>query len=353
MNIRESTRQYEDWLRRQLKGDIVQADIAEKHEKMRESAFTFLRATYWRWAETILDICPDLAVAPAVLGVGDLHLENYGTWRDADGRLVWGINDFDESARMPYALDLLRLATSALIATGKRGASAEAISGYILEGYALGLKAPNAIVLDRDYRWLRELLVVSEKQRAKFWQKILAAPAKRAPADYRSALVAAMPVAGLALKTSRRTAGAGSLGRPRWVGIAEWRGAPVVREAKALVPSAWHRGRDKESAAPRAGKIASGHFRPIDPWFSVKGPIAMRRLSPNNRKVEADGDLTPLLLPDMLRAMGLDVANTHLGCSDCRAAIARDLKRRPRGWLAAHAKKAAAAVSADYAAWRG
>ena len=52
----------------------------------------------------------------AVLAVGDIHLENFGTWRDADGRLVWGVNDFDEAAEMPYVLDLIRLATSALVA---------------------------------------------------------------------------------------------------------------------------------------------------------------------------------------------------------------------------------------------
>ena len=51
-----------------------------------------------------------------MLAVGDIHLENFGTWRDADGRLVWGVNDFDEAAEMPYALDLIRLATSALVA---------------------------------------------------------------------------------------------------------------------------------------------------------------------------------------------------------------------------------------------
>ena len=28
--------------------------------------------------------------------------ENFGTWRDADGRLVWGVNDFDEAAVMPW-----------------------------------------------------------------------------------------------------------------------------------------------------------------------------------------------------------------------------------------------------------
>src|SRR5262245_32368109 len=114
--ICQSVRRYEDWLRRQLAGELVETDLEQKHAKMCASPFAFLRATYWRWAETVLDVCPDLAGAPEVLAVGDIHLENFGTWRDADGRLVWGVNDFDEAAHMPYALDLVRLATSALIA---------------------------------------------------------------------------------------------------------------------------------------------------------------------------------------------------------------------------------------------
>ncbi len=118
-------------------GDVVEADLAEKHKKMKEGAFVFLRATYWRWAETILDICPDLATGPQVLGVGDIHLENYGTWRDADGRLVWGVNDFDEAAEMPYALDLARLATSAILAGGP-SANADDIASAIVKGYSRG-----------------------------------------------------------------------------------------------------------------------------------------------------------------------------------------------------------------------
>src|SRR5258708_9500751 len=82
---------------------------------MRKSPFIFLRATYFRWAKKIGDWCPELMDAPQVLSIGDLHLENFGTWRDADGRLVWGVNDFDEPAVMPYLLDLLRLATSPLL----------------------------------------------------------------------------------------------------------------------------------------------------------------------------------------------------------------------------------------------
>ena len=79
--------------REQLHGDVLEQDIAKKHDKMRESAFVFFRATYWRWAEIIFDVCPDLAGGAQVLAIGDIHIENYGTWRDVDGRLSWGVND--------------------------------------------------------------------------------------------------------------------------------------------------------------------------------------------------------------------------------------------------------------------
>ena len=88
MKIRKSVRAYERWLHVQLKGEAVEKDLDRKHRLMARGAFPFLRATYWRWAETILEVCPKLANAPQVLAVGDIHLENYGMWRDDDGRLV-------------------------------------------------------------------------------------------------------------------------------------------------------------------------------------------------------------------------------------------------------------------------
>src|SRR5882672_10885569 len=191
--IYESARQYEDWLKAQLHGDVVEQDLAKKHDKMRESPFVFLRATYWRWAETIFDVCPDLAGGTQVLAVGDIHLENYGTWRDVDGRLAWGVNDFDEAAEMPYGLDLVRLAASALLGGGKRGLADEEICAAILDGYRQGLQAPRPVVLDRDMQWLRELVVVSEAERAKFWKKMAAVKGKRAPERYLTAIANAMP----------------------------------------------------------------------------------------------------------------------------------------------------------------
>jgi hypothetical protein len=291
-----------------------------------------------------------LAAAPEVLAIGDTHLENFGTWRDVDGRLAWGINDFDEAAPMPYALDLVRLAASALLASGKRHVAAEDICSTILEGYADGLRNPTPIVLDRDYGWLREKVIVTEKARAKFWSKLAQARAKSPPPRYRRALTTAMPEPRLVVKTVARSAGAGSLGRPRWVGIAEWRGAPVVREAKALVKSAWLRVRGGKKTY--VGAIANGCFRSSDPWFNVNGGIAVRRLSPNNRKIEAEDSVEVLLMPEMLRTMGFEIANVHAGGDGPRAAISRDLRMHKREWLAANAKKAAEAVTRDYADWR-
>jgi len=86
MPIRGANQAYEKWLSAQLGGDVVESDLARKQKKMADNPFGFLRATYWRWAETILDVCPKLRNAPQVLAVGDIHLENYGMWRDDDGR---------------------------------------------------------------------------------------------------------------------------------------------------------------------------------------------------------------------------------------------------------------------------
>jgi len=350
-DIRQSADGYDDWLRRQLGPELVENDLALKREKMRESPFAFLRATYWRWAETILEICPDAASAPQVLAVGDIHLENFGTWRDADGRLVWGVNDFDEAAEMPYALDLIRLATSALMAGKGTGTEARAICSAILRGYSAGLRVPGAIVLERDQQWLREQVVVSEKKRAKFWKQIKKARKERAPAPYRKALAAAMPQANLGMKIARRTAGVGSLGRPRWIGVADWQGAPVVREAKAVLVSSWSRVHGQSKGKICCGDIAKGRYRPIDPWYRVEDAIVVRRLSPNNRKIEADDDVDTLLSPQMLQLMGLELANVHLGAADRSTAILRDLSRRKRGWLTGLAEKMATQVEAEFNEW--
>jgi Uncharacterized protein conserved in bacteria (DUF2252) len=351
--ITQANEAYERWLRAQLDGDVVESDLREKREKMGKGPFQFLRATYWRWAEAIFEVCPDLAKAPPVLAVGDIHLENFGTWRDRDGRLVWGVNDVDEGAEMPYPLDLVRLATSALLARPGTGVEGKAICTAILEGYGKGLADPRPFVLEEKHAWLRDLVVLPEAERAEFWKKI--DKLKRSgngPAErYRRAIAGAMPERGIDIKFRPRSAGTGSLGRPRWVGLAEWRGGRVVREAKALVKSGWARAFGGGSQGHRCQELAFGRYRAPDPWYDVIDEIVVRRLSPNSRKIELDREPGDLLDPRMLRAMGHELANIHLGSGDRRAVVDRDLGERKSGWLRHAAAAAAECITAEHKEW--
>jgi uncharacterized protein (DUF2252 family) len=139
MSFRTDNAAFEMWLRTQC--CVVDADLDYKHERMKRNAFVFLRATYFRWAKRIEALCPELRDAPRVLSVGDTHTENFGTWRDAEGRLVWGINDFDDAAVIPYPFDVVRLAASVRLAPMKQAANRDAAAA-ILEGYILGLTSP-------------------------------------------------------------------------------------------------------------------------------------------------------------------------------------------------------------------
>ena len=261
---------------------------------------------------------------------------------------MWGVNDFDEAAEMPFPLDLVRLATSALVADKLQANSKDEICAAILTGYRDGLIKPKPFVLDRDCAWLRTLVAISDKERAKFWRKIEAAPQEPAPERYQTALVAAMPEPQTAMTTARRVAGAGSLGRPRWIGRMEWRGGPVVREAKALLMSNWYRTHRPLSTSVHCAQIASARYRAPDPWYAVTDKIVVRRISPNNRKIEAGDQAFSDLTGEMLRAMGQDLASVHLGNADVASAITDDLDRCDQGWLTANARKMAEAVKRDY-----
>ena len=93
VGIKEATASYERWMRRCT--TVISSDLRSKHEQMKDSPFPFLRGIFYRWAQQWPSICTELCNAPQVLAVGDLHLNSFGTWRDAEGRLCWGVDDFD------------------------------------------------------------------------------------------------------------------------------------------------------------------------------------------------------------------------------------------------------------------
>src|SRR5271169_661415 len=135
MNVVKATRQFEAWLAQRT--HIDQRDLRLKHFNMKADVFPFLRATYYRWAQIWPQVCPGLAQAPQVLAVGDLHVENFGTWRDVEGRLIWGVKDVDGSWPMAYTIDLRLLSVSAHLAAeaGHLPIKREDICGAMLDCY--------------------------------------------------------------------------------------------------------------------------------------------------------------------------------------------------------------------------
>jgi hypothetical protein len=113
-DIVQATANFEKWAARHV--NLIRSDVELKHGNMAQSPFPFLRATFYRWAQWWPLVCPELARATQVLAIGDLHIENFGTWRDLEGRLIWGVNDFDEAWPAAYTVDLVRLVTSAYLA---------------------------------------------------------------------------------------------------------------------------------------------------------------------------------------------------------------------------------------------
>jgi len=177
MNVVKATRQYEEWLARHIA--IVKPDLRLKHLRMKTEFFPFLRATYYRWAQVWPEIFPDLAKAPHVLAVGDLHVENFGTWRDVEGRLIWGVNDFDEAHPMSYANDLVRLTVSGHLAAfaGHLPLKEKDICDAILEGYREGMRERGRpFVLGEENNWLRKIAESELRDPVHFWAKMTRLP---------------------------------------------------------------------------------------------------------------------------------------------------------------------------------
>jgi uncharacterized protein (DUF2252 family) len=109
--------------------------------------------------------------------VGDLHVENFGTWRDSRGRPAWGINDFDEAGELPFTNDLVRLATSVVLAANavRIEAPIEMVCELLLTGYGNGLQAGGLPIFleNEQHQELRAMAKTGLEPPEKFWAKRL------------------------------------------------------------------------------------------------------------------------------------------------------------------------------------
>ena len=352
MRVTKATRKFENWLGK--RSPLVRTDLDLKHKLMREHPFTFLRATYYRWAQTWPDVCPELARAPIVLAVGDLHVENFGTWRDSEGRLVWGINDFDETYPMSYANDLVRLAVSADLAikSGHLKLSNARACKTILGGYIAGLRTGGVpFVLEENHNWLRHAATGELRNPSHFWAKMdRLTTVSEVPKSAKRALESILPED--RYRTVHRVAGMGSLGGERFVALSTWKGGRIAREAKALAPSAniWATDQ-KGSERILYEEIIESAVRAADPLVRVRGRWLIRRLSPDCSRIELTQLPEKVAEERLLWAMGFETANVHLGSKSAVNNVRRDLSRRRHDWLYSAMRKMTYAVVEDYEDW--
>jgi uncharacterized protein (DUF2252 family) len=123
-----------------------------KYEKMHESPFAFFRGTchlfYEDWSSS-----SKLNAAPQTWLCGDLHLENFGSYK-GDNRLTYfDINDFDESVLAACTLDLARLLTSIFLLTLETKANNQdpkSLCDYFLDTYTAALTEGKALWVERE-----------------------------------------------------------------------------------------------------------------------------------------------------------------------------------------------------------
>ena len=97
----------------------VPALVPLKYQRMLASPFGFFRGAVPVMAAD-LALLPNTGIVSQICG--DAHVRNLGAFAAPDGRLVFDINDFDETTRAPFEWDLKRLAASLVLAGREAGA---------------------------------------------------------------------------------------------------------------------------------------------------------------------------------------------------------------------------------------
>jgi uncharacterized protein (DUF2252 family) len=91
--------------------DMVQL----KYEAMADNAFRFYRGTCHLFYEDLSTVTT-IPLSPLTWICGDLHLENFGSYKGDNKLVYFDLNDFDESVLAPASYELMRMLTSIFIA---------------------------------------------------------------------------------------------------------------------------------------------------------------------------------------------------------------------------------------------
>ena len=302
--------------------------LSMKYRAMRENPFSFMRGTChlyyegWPFHDSRLNDVPKAWIC------GDLHLENFGSYK-GDNRLVYfDMNDFDEAALAPAAWELGRWLASILVAASSLnlpGIDAERLCRLGLSSYSAALIAGKARWVERDtasgmirsllnpLRLRRRKAFLNSRTRLRKGMRSIRVDGKHALdllPEEKSRVMAFVeeyargqehPGFYRPLDAARRIAGTGSLGLQRYAVLIEGRGSPdenFLLDLKQATPSALspylaHKQPSWESEAHRVVNVQQW-VQAISPAFlnavTFDGkPFLLKGLQPTADRLQLSG----------------------------------------------------------------
>jgi uncharacterized protein (DUF2252 family) len=307
-----------------------------KVARMAISPFAFFRGTFHLFARDVQDrtveALPAVATAGAELDlVGDIHSENYGTFKAADGKVHYDVNDFDETTHGRPTFDVARLATSLFLAARECGLGIGDAVPMLLtflqtyaaevhhlvkkggagldaaEGSPSGARAVDEFVKEQAEVKRPEFIEgLTEAAgpgrrfvRGKQYYNLpddQAAQARRLVEDYRKRLGAAANAGDYyaVQDVAGRVAGIGSMGRYRYAVLIAGKGAAgahnIILEFKESLPSAYDTCRQRETGpaalAARAEHVIAMQRRSQAASSAFLGVAADGALSFQSREID-------------------------------------------------------------------
>ncbi|MEO7216724.1 MAG: DUF2252 family protein [Gemmatimonadaceae bacterium] len=241
--------------------------LLRKYAAMRRTPFSYMRGACQLFYSSLPTV-GTLSGAPPAWLCGDLHVENFGTFK-GDNRLTYfDVTDFDEAARGPVTLDLVRFLASIRVGAEEWGVPAVEVDGLLqrsLVGYStqLSLGKPAWIERESAKGTVKRLFAqVAGRSRTELLGRYTVRKGKKrrlisdgqcliaATTEERAGVEQMMiGIADLAHDSEyfrvndvvRRIAGVGSIAFPRYMVLVEGRGSPdrnVLLDVKLAHPSA-------------------------------------------------------------------------------------------------------------------
>lgn len=361
---------------------------------MQNDPFTFLRGTchlfYEDWHTQL-----NALNSPNAWICGDLHLENFGTYKAENGLAYFDLNDFDESALAPCLWELTRLLTSLIVAADTlalKPKQTDALLDSMIHRYADALASGKPKWVERKTaRGMIKTLLSSLSKRTQ--QDFLASRTvtkdgettliidkertlKLNKADKQAALVrfkACMQVTSkkdyyYPLDIARRVAGTGSLGVERYVVLVngEGKGNYALIDMKATNPSAltpylvvpqpkW-KTQSERVATIQAGTqvLAPALLKPV---YANNKAYLIKALQPSQDRLDLtlwDGKLN--LLDNVFDTMADISAWSHLRNAGYLNAASREslmqFGSQPNAWKAQTLKLARQAAAQTFTQWQ-